>query len=54
MVYLHVYFLFYNFLGKGTQCFLTGNKICFGRIPPLMSARLHVISVLELSFMRGR
>lgn len=48
MVYLHVYFLFYNFLHKGTQYFLTGTEMYFGRVPLLMSSKLHVINVVEL------
>lgn len=51
MVYLHVYFLFYNFLREGTQCFLTGNKMYFGIVPPLMSSKLHVVNVLEQNFL---
>lgn len=48
MVYLHVYFLFYNFLHKGTQYFLTGTEMYFGGVPPLMSSKLHVVNVVEL------
>lgn len=46
-------FPFYNFPGKGKQCFLRGNKIYFGRVPSLVSAELHVGQVFELDFIRG-
>lgn len=46
-------FAFYNFPGKGKQCFLTGNKTYFGRVPPVVSAELRVGQVLELDFIGG-